>query len=165
MLLRILTLGVLSFAGFVTADDRDAVLGRWAGETSIMEIGENGGVLYARIVSILNPLYHDGEEGPVGAVRVDLHNPMPALRSRTILGMDLLADYEYKKGKWQGKLYDPESGKTYESQISVDDDGNLQMRGYIGMPMFGKSVTFQPVSSCAGNIPKMLAMVNITTSC
>jgi uncharacterized protein (DUF2147 family) len=165
MLLRILTLGVLFLAGIVTADDRDAVFGRWAGQSSIMEIGESDGVLYARIVSLLNPLYHDGEEGPVGAVRVDLHNPTPALRSRTILGMDLLGDYQYKKGKWQGKLYDPESGKTYESQITVDGDGNLQMRGYIGMPMLGRSVTFKPVSSCEGNVPKMLAMANITSSC
>lgn len=165
MSLRMLTLGLLLVTCGAAADDRSAVFGRWAGDTSILEIGENGGALYARIVSILNPVYHEGEDGPVGAVRVDLHNPTPALRTRTILGMDLLEGYQYKKGKWQGRLYDPESGKTYESQITVDRDGNLQMRGYIGVPMFGRSATFKPVSSCTGDIPKMLAMAQLEGRC
>jgi uncharacterized protein (DUF2147 family) len=96
---------------------------------------------------------------------VDLHNPDAALRSRTLLGLDLLDGYQYKDGKWQGNLYDPESGKTYKSQITLGADGKLQMRGYVGMPMFGRTAEFVPVSSCSGAIPKMLAMANISASC
>jgi len=152
-------------SGIAASDDRDVIFGRWASNNSILDIGETNGVLHATIVSILDPVYRPGEEGPVGAVRVDLHNPDAALRSRTLLGLDLLDGYQYKDGKWQGNLYDPESGKTYKSQITLGADGKLQMRGYVGMPMFGRTAEFVPVSSCAGAIPKMLAMANISASC
>ena len=138
------------------AEDRAAVLGRWAAEDSIIEVKEDAGTLHATIVAVLDPLYKDGEDGPVGTPRVDLKNPDATLRSRPLVGLDLLSAYEFKKNKWQGNLYDPESGKTYKSNMTVDD-GKLQMRGYIGTPMLGRTEEWEPVSSCSGNIPKMLA--------
>ena len=86
---------------------------------------------------------------------------MPALRTRPLLGLDLLSQYQYKDGKWQGQLYDPESGKTYKSQITLGSDGKLQMRGYIGMPMLGRTAMWTPVSSCSANIVKMLALAKL----
>ena len=156
---------LLCFFAIANADDRNAIFGRWASNNSILEIGETNGALHATIFSILDPLYKEGEEGPVGAVRVDLHNPDAALHSRTLIGMDLLDGYQYKDGKWHGNLYDPESGKTYKSQITLGSDGNLQMRGYVGMPMFGRTAVFTPVSSCSGAIPKMLALAKPPGSC
>lgn len=158
-------LGVLLFCGIASADDRDAIFGRWASNNSILEISETNGVLHATIVSILDPLYKEGEDGPVGTTRVDLHNPDAALRSRALVGMNLLDGYRYKDGKWQGSLYDPESGKTYKSQITLGKDGTLQMRGYIGAPMFGRTAVWIPVSNCSGAIPKMLAMANPPSTC
>ena len=165
MSLRVTILSLLLVSGVATADDRDAIFGRWASNNSIIEIGETNGVLHATIVSILDPVYREGEDGPVGAVRVDLHNPDAALHSRMLIGMDLLDGYQFKDGKWQGNLYDPESGKTYRSQITLGSDGNLQMRGYVGVPMFGRTAVFNPVSSCSGAIPKMLALANPPSSC
>jgi uncharacterized protein (DUF2147 family) len=165
MNLRSAILCLVLVAGIATADDRQAIFGRWASNNSIIEIGETNGVLHATIVSILDPVYRAGEEGPEGTIRVDLHNPDAALRSRTLIGMDLLDGYQYKDGKWQGNLYDPESGKTYKSQITLGSDGNLQMRGYVGMPMFGRTAVFVPVSSCSGAIPKMLALAKLPGTC
>ena len=54
------------------ADSRDAVFGRWASDNSILEIGESSGTLSARIVAILHPVYREGDDGPVGTVRVGL---------------------------------------------------------------------------------------------
>jgi uncharacterized protein (DUF2147 family) len=163
MLLRMLTIGLLLIAGFALADDRDAVFGRWASNNSILEINETNGVLHATIVSILDPLYKEGEEGPVGTTRVDLKNPTASLRARPIVGMDLLDGYQYRDGKWQGQLYDPESGKLYKSQITRSSDGKLQIRGYIGAPMFGRTAVFEPVSSCTVAIAKMLAEAKLET--
>jgi uncharacterized protein (DUF2147 family) len=165
MISRSLILMSLLIAGSAAADTRDAIFGHWASNDSILDVGESNGVLYARIVSILDPLYKAGEDGPAGTVRVDLHNPDPALRTRTLVGMDLLSGYEYKDGKWQGQLYDPESGKTYKSQITLGSDGKLQMRGYIGAPMFGRTATWVPVSSCTANVAKMLAMAKLENTC
>jgi uncharacterized protein (DUF2147 family) len=165
MLLRVLTIGLLLVTGFAMADDRDAVFGLWASKDSILEIGETDGTLYATIAAILNPVYKEGEEGPVGTARVDRHNPTESLRTRPILGMDLLDGYQFKDGKWQGELYDPESGKTYKSNITRGSDGKLQIRGYIGAPMFGRTMSFEPASTCAGAIPKMLAEAKLESTC
>ncbi len=163
--LRSVILGLALFTATAVADDRASIFGRWASNTSILEIGETGGALHATIISILDPLYKQGEDGPVGTTRVDLHNPDAALRSRPLIGMDLLDGYQYKDGKWQGNLYDPESGKTYKSQITLGSDGTLQMRGYVGVPMFGRTAVWAPVSSCSGAIPKMLAMATPPSTC
>lgn len=165
MILRSAVLGLVLLSAIAIADDRGSIFGRWASNNSILEIGETDGVLHATIVSILDPLYKEGEDGPVGTTRVDLHNPDTALRSRPLIGMNLLDGYRYKDGKWQGSLYDPESGKTYKSQITLAADGTLQMRGYIGVPMLGRTAVWAPVSSCSGAIAKMLAMATPPSTC
>ena len=150
----------------VASDAHDRVFGRWASEGSIIEIGESDGQLHARVIALLDPVYRpDEEDGVAGAVRVDAKNPAVALRVRPIIGINLLEGYSYKDGQWRGRIYDPESGKTYKSHMSVDADGNLRMRGYIGVPMLGRTAIFHPISSCLGNIPKMLALATLDVTC
>lgn len=166
MLRRTLMIGLLlAAAGSGAAEDRSAVFGFWATKDSILEIGETNGTLHATIVAMLNPLYNAGEEGTAGTPRVDVKNPSPELRTRPILGMNLLSGYQFKDGKWQGQIYDARSGKTYKSQMTLGSDGRLKMRGYIGAPMFGQTEEFEPVSTCAGAIPKMLAEAKLASTC
>ena len=54
-------------------------------------------------------------------------------------------------------IYDPESGKVYDSTMRGGRDDKLRMRGYIGMPMFGRTETFQPLRACTAAIRTMLA--------
>ena len=65
----------------------------------------------------------------------DTKNPDAALRSRPILGMALIRDFKQAaSGRWTGgKIYDPESGKTYDSKISVKANGTLKVEGCILM--------------------------------
>jgi uncharacterized protein (DUF2147 family) len=147
----------LSTGAVFAGNDRGAVMGKWASDTSIIEVSEGGGALHAKIISVLDPLFKANEDGPAGTTRSDVKNPDAALRARPLVGIDLLSDYAFKSGKWQGSLYDPESGKTYKSTLSVSSDGKLEMRGYIGTPMFGRTEEWDPLSACSGNIPKLLA--------
>ncbi len=148
------------------ADVRDAVFGHWAGESSILEIGVDGESLHARVIALLDPLYLEDEEfGPVGVARRDDLNSEDSLQNRPILGLDLLVGYRFEKGKWQGKLYDPGSGNTYSSTMRVDAKGQLQMRGYIGLPMFGRNATFYPIGSCAEDTRKMIALAQLDVAC
>jgi uncharacterized protein (DUF2147 family) len=156
---------LLGCCGFALAADRDAVFGPWATEGSIIEISESGGLLQARVVALREPLYHADEAGPAGTTRVDLKNPDESLRARPIIGLELLSDYSWDGKQWRGRIYDPESGHTYKSQMSVDGAGNLKMRGYIGVPMLGRTQVFAPVSSCSGNIPQMLALAALKSTC
>ena len=38
-----------------------------------------------------------------------------------------------------GHIYNGENGKTYNANISLQPDGTLHLRGYVGSPMFGET--------------------------
>ena len=55
------------------------------------------------------------------------------MRTRPILGLKLLANFIDKgAGKWEnGKIYNPEDGKTYNSKIEVADPKTLKVSGCV----------------------------------
>lgn len=65
----------------------------------------------------------------------DVNNPDPALKTRSIRGMQMLWGFKSSApGKWTGgKIYDPNSGKTYDSKFSVNPNGTLKLEGCILM--------------------------------
>lgn len=65
----------------------------------------------------------------------DTKNPDPGLRDRPILGVNLIRDFKPAgPGRWTGgKIYDPESGKTYDSKISANANGTLKVEGCVLM--------------------------------
>jgi uncharacterized protein (DUF2147 family) len=155
----------LLLATVIRADEPDAVHGQWASDGSIIEITEVDGTLSAHVLSIRDAVYGPNEQGPVGEIRRDDNNPDVALRQRTIIGIDLLSEYAFDDGKWQGRIYDPESGKTFTSHMKRGRNGQLEMRGYIGVPMLGRTVIFDPVASCKPHIVEMLARIAGNASC
>lgn len=148
----------------LAGDTPQSVLGTWASETSVIEISEKDGRLHAEIVAIRDPVYREDEAGAAGTPRLDDKNPDAALRGRPIVGIDLLSEYQLDDGRWRGRIYDPESGKTYSSQMQVKD-GRLQMRGYIGTPMLGRTVVFEPVASCKSHIVAMMSAASLVSNC
>lgn len=74
----------------------------------------------------------------------DIHNPQPALRSRSLCGLEIgqrfsLIDATHATG---GSLYDPKSGNTYHGTMSVKGD-QLSLRGYVGLSIFGRTEIWQ----------------------
>ena len=65
----------------------------------------------------------------------DANNPDASLRSRPIMGMLMIRDFKSAgPGKWTGgKIYDPNSGKTYGSKMSANPDGTLKVEGCIAV--------------------------------
>lgn len=151
---------LLCLAGFVPAHAAgpDEVVGQWRDARSVLVVSRQGDTLSMRIHAVLDPLYKEGEEpGPAGAPRRDSRNPDPSLQHRPILGLELLIGYAWSGERWEGEIYDPESGKTYKSYMEVNDDGLLAMRGYIGAPMFGRTAEFMPAGDCGEEVQKMFA--------
>lgn len=70
---------------------------------------------------------------PADAVAKDTHNPDPAQRSRTILGLPMIWGFKQAApGRWTGgRIYDPGAGKTYDSKIAVAPNGTLKVEGCI----------------------------------
>jgi uncharacterized protein (DUF2147 family) len=81
----------------------------------------------------------------ISVPRKDTENPVASLQSREVLGIELLTDFSYDNGGYKGgKIYDPESGKTYDCKMSLVGD-NLKVRGYIGISLFGRTEIFERI--------------------
>ena len=117
------------------------ILGLWDAGESHVEIYACGDLLCGRIAELDERLDEEGN------VKLDDHNPDPALRSRPILGMDLIAGFSRASDtKWEdGTIYDPRDGKTYKCVLKLRRDGTLKVRGYIGISLFGKTVVWSRV--------------------
>lgn len=72
---------------------------------------------------------------------LDSKNPDKAEAQKKLVGKVILHDLQHDedadyKG---GKIYDPESGKTYSCKATRQVDGNLKVRGFIGASLFGRT--------------------------
>jgi uncharacterized protein (DUF2147 family) len=71
---------------------------------------------------------------------------LQAVDARPALGMRVLIDFKpdaREPGTWQGRIYNRENGKTYDCRMTMDQDGHLQLRAYVGLPLFGKTQVWQ----------------------
>jgi uncharacterized protein (DUF2147 family) len=99
------------------------------------------GSLCGFIVGLVDPRGPDGAAvAPEAAT--DHRNPDPAHRTRKVIGMPLI--WGFKKAAEpnsfeDGKIYNAEDGKTYSATVSLQPDGKLRLRGYVGSPMFGQT--------------------------
>jgi uncharacterized protein (DUF2147 family) len=71
-------------------------------------------------------------------------NPDPALRDRDLLGLTIMHSFTAAgDGKWKnGRIYDPNSGKTYKCKLTLVDENTLELRGYIGISLLGRTETW-----------------------
>jgi uncharacterized protein (DUF2147 family) len=56
-------------------------------------------------------------------------------------GLVLIRDLHYRNGRYVGgNILDPRTGRVYDCELRLIDRGRkLKMRGYIGIPLFGRS--------------------------
>jgi uncharacterized protein (DUF2147 family) len=101
------------------------VTGRWLTEEgkAIVEIAPCGAQLCGRIARVLKPR--------PGGPAVDANNPDPALRNRPIEGISLLSGFTAAGDRWKGRIYDPESGRTYRSELRAEGT-TLKVKGCWG---------------------------------
>lgn len=121
----------------------DDVLGAWKtdGGDSWLELFECGEKICGTIVWLKVPNYIDSNDGPVGNIKVDRKNPDPALRNRPILGLQIMTGLTAKgDNRWEGgTCYNPESGKSYKCKMHLISPDKLELRGYIGISLFGRT--------------------------
>ena len=71
---------------------------------------------------------------------VDANNPDEKKRTQPIIGLVMLKSFEFDDDEWDdGTIYDPENGKTYSCHLTLKDANTLRVRGYIGIPLFGRT--------------------------
>lgn len=82
----------------------------------------------------------NGEDGT--PIR-DGPNPDAALRTRPLLGIAIVHDFRADgPGRWtDGRIYDPNSGRTYRSKMRLDADGTLKVEGCVPVVCIGQTWT------------------------
>jgi uncharacterized protein (DUF2147 family) len=125
---RLKTFAIVATIGLAVPTQAAApVTGRWVTQSKdgVVEIYECGASICGKIAKFL-------VMPPAGAGAKDLNNPNKTLRSRTILGMNILTGFKEAGNEWKGQIYDPKSGKTYRSVVYKGKSGNLVVKGCIG---------------------------------
>ena len=134
--MRLLTLPVLLLAA-AGAHAAEPIAGRWVTENgkAVVAIQPCGATLCGRIARILVPT--------PGAAPTDARNPDPKLRSRPVLGLEVLTGFTDNGKAWRGRIYDPEAGKWYKS-IVRREAGGLKVEGCV--LMFCRAQRWKPAA-------------------
>lgn len=108
-----------------TAQAAAPITGKWVTDDgkAIVTIQQCGSTLCGRVSRLL--------KATPGVPKTDVRNPDPALRSRPMLGLEVLTGFTDAGDDWRGKIYSPEEGKTYRSIVSRNPDGTLKVKGCI----------------------------------
>jgi len=125
----------------------DAILGVWhtTDDKSQVQVFKEDDKYFAKIVSLKEPAWpEDDKEGMAGKPKNDRRNPNPKLRSRPIAGLQFMNDFVYSgRNLWSGgRIYDPESGKTYKCKMSLVATNRLEVHGYVGVSLLGRTVVW-----------------------
>lgn len=125
----------------------DEILGIWINEEgrAKIEIFDCRGRYCGKIIWLKEPNYPmDDKPGMGGRPRIDRDNPNSALRSRQLLGLQIMDGFVFSgDATWEkGHIYDPESGNTYKGKITLVSPHRLNLRGFVGIPLFGRSTTW-----------------------
>ena len=105
-------------------DEHDGVV------KSIVEIYEYNSKYYGRVSQVLDSSRHTHCESCVGD-----------LKDKPLTGMRILDDLtKTSNGGIDGTVLNPGSGKVYSCYIELESQDRLKLRGYIGMPAFGKTL-------------------------
>ncbi|MCU0469258.1 MAG: DUF2147 domain-containing protein [Arcicella sp.] len=134
----VLLIIAISFVNISVAQSvtKDAVVGEWLSED------KDGRVL----------IYKQGEKffgkvvwGKDGG-RKDVNNPDEKLREQNIIGSVILKNFEFTGKAWEnGTIYDPNNGKTYSCTMKVKKANELEIRGFIGISLLGRTTVWTKV--------------------
>ena len=106
---------------------------------ALIRISDNGGTLQGRI----EKLFGVATEAPVLCAKCSgARKDQPVLGMTVIDGMHHDAD-EKTNAYGGGTILDPDNGMVYKSRLTLSEDGrHLMVRGYVGMPLFGRTQTW-----------------------
>ena len=116
-------------AGRASAADPSAVMGIWwtPDHDGVVELYPCARGLCGKVAGVVT-------FGPDGSAPKDLHGHsrcgLTLINGGTVDG----------SGVWDSHITDPDDDKVYAIRLQVDPDGRLRMRGYVGLPLFGKTV-------------------------
>ena len=115
----------------------------WDDGRAAIEFHTCGDALCGRIVWLRQ------ESAPNASPFLDAKNPDPSLRNRRICGLDYITGLaRTREGDWKdGRIYDFNSGSSYDLDIDSVEPRLVTMRGYKGVRMLGRTLMLIPPKS------------------
>ena len=115
----------LSVEGFwITQDDESGK------QKSEVLIYKDNGKLYGKIVSLLLP----EDQGKICV------NCKGKDKGKPIVGLVIVNNLIWEGESWEdGTILDPKSGKLYDCYITLEDNNNLKVRGFLGFSILGRT--------------------------
>ena len=130
----------MTISGFHRHTSSKNIVGVWESEERDLqiEIFDDGGEMSGRMI------YFKCSSDDVMRNCKDTNNPDEALVTRNLLGLKLVTQLSYKgEDVWDdGKIYDPNSGNTYEARIHLTSANTAIVRGYWKFKWLGRSMAF-----------------------
>jgi uncharacterized protein (DUF2147 family) len=130
-----LAVGLAAALGASTASAAGGIKGFWrTGDgRSVIEILDCTTGICGRIAGL-----------PPDAPATDVNNPDQSKRSKALCKLIMLHGFtESSDTEWEdGTIYDPKSGKTYDATMTLTGADTLDLRGYVGISLFGRTDTW-----------------------
>jgi uncharacterized protein (DUF2147 family) len=122
----------------------DDIVGVWYNQIkdAKIDIAKCGDKYCGKIVWLKTPNYPaDSKDGTPGTPKLDHNNPDPALKKIPVMGLVIVRDFKFAGDSlWNdGKVYDPKNGKTYSAKMTLVSPTQLNLRGFIGVSLFGRT--------------------------
>lgn len=139
-----LLMSVFLLCPLAYAAEHEALLGLWntPQDKAKVEIFRCGDKFCGRIKELQEPNFPDDDaKGMAGQPKVDRNNPDPLLRTRPLLGLQIMEGFGHcGQNQWEGgTIYDPKNGKTYKCKMTLADQDLLKVRGFIGISLLGRT--------------------------
>lgn len=123
------------------AENPDAIVGVWkTGEGNAMvRIYKNGEKYQGKVVWLKEPT-----DPETGKPKLDKNQSDETAKKRPVLGLINIWGFLPKENNvWdEGNIYDPKNGNTYSSTIKLINANTLEVRGYIGVSLIGRTDTW-----------------------
>ncbi|MDX1937390.1 MAG: DUF2147 domain-containing protein [Flavihumibacter sp.] len=128
---QLFLLFVISGLNIQAQINTDAIIGEWLTQSKDGKI-----LIYKQGTKYFGKIIGGNSEG-----RKDTNNPDEKLRNQPLIGKVILNNFVFDgKSKWEdGTIYDPNNGKTYSCVIKLKNNNEMEVRGYVGISLFGRT--------------------------
>lgn len=128
---QLFLLFVISGLNIQAQTNTDAIIGEWLTQSKDGKI-----LIYKQGTKYFGKIIGGNSEG-----RKDTNNPDEKLRNQPLIGKVILNNFVFDgKSKWEeGTIYDPNNGKTYSCVIKLKSNNEMEVRGYVGISLFGRT--------------------------
>lgn len=143
-----LTLLIITTAFNIPAHHSNTdITGRWMSTENNLEVEvfRTGNEFKARVIWFDDS---DDKSRPMN-IRCDIKNPDKQLQKRKLIGLEVMDGLVYNENNddWEdGRIYDASSGKNWNANAWIMEDGNLKVRGYWHLKCLGQNIFFKRVS-------------------